>query len=346
MHGGDIYRNNVRYDFSVNVNPAGMPEGVREALIEAVHHVGEYPDLRHEALCRKLGEYYNLPTEWFVLGNGASELILALSRAIRPKGAMYHLPSYSGYAVALKSGSPRCNSLWMPLTEAAEFRVLQDIPSMVSSFKPELLILTNPGNPTGQLLSRQRIREAAEACKKIGCTLLLDECFMELTGREAECSMMSSELSAFPNLVLLRSFTKTYAIPGVRLGYAVCSDDELRQKLRLQLPEWNLSVFAERAGIACLQSGDYLPESIRMIREERIFLRNGLTQLGAKVYPSDANYMLIRTELPNLAEKLLAQGILVRTFGDVEGLDDSFYRIAVLDHEKNQILLDRISQLL
>lgn len=347
MHGGDIYRNTVQYDFSVNVNPLGIPSKVREALRSAIEHAEEYPDLEHEALCSKLAEHYELPPKWFVLGNGASELIAALPRALRPQRAMYPLPSYWGYRVALENGAPKCNILWIPLREDQNFHIPQDIPCRISRFKPDLLILTNPGNPTGQLIPRKTVLEIAEACKQNECTLLLDECFMALTGQEKGCSMMTSQiLSEYPNLVVLRAFTKTYAIPGVRLGYAVCSDETLCRKLQKQLPEWNLSVFAERAGIACLQSGDYLEESIRLIQRERKFLGEELTQLGCKVYPSDANYILFRTESENLAEKLLAQGILVRTFGKEEGLDASFYRIAVLDRERNQILLDRISQML
>lgn len=342
MHGGDIYRNRVKYDFSVNVNPMGMPPGVRDALTEAIHHAGEYPDLRHEALSEKLSDHFDLPSEWFVLGNGASELIAALPRALNPRCAMYPLPSYQGYSVALQNGSPKCNILWIPLTESHEFQMPENLPFRISRFRPDLVILTNPHNPTGQLISRNKILEIAEACKQVGGTLLLDECFMALTGREKECSLISKDLTEYPNVVVLRAFTKTYAIPGVRLGYAICSDAKRCQAIRRQLPEWNLSVFAERAGIACLESGGYLEKSVSRIREERRYLREGLSKLGFRVYSSEANYLMFHTDILNLAEKLLEQGVLIRSFGDEEGLDTSFYRIAVLNREKNQILLDTI----
>lgn len=350
MHGGDIYRNRITYDFSVNLNPAGMPRKVREALEDAVNHAGEYPDLQHAALREALAEKFGLSPEWFVLGNGASELIPAVIRMRKPQRTMITAPSYLGYRVALSNAVPEGKVLRIPLSESGHFQIPENLPHQILQQKPELLILTNPNNPTGLLIPRKQIRDIAAACKQVGCLFLLDECFMTLTGQSKEYSMLSQDLSEYPNLVVLRAFTKTYAIPGVRLGYGVCSDGELCQALRRQLPEWNLSVFAERAGLACLQSEDYLARSFAQIAEERTFLREGLTRLGFKVVPSEANYLLFQTAYWNsdwnLAEKLLSQGILIRSCGDYEGLDNSFYRIAVLDREKNQILLDRISQML
>lgn len=346
MHGGDIYRNKVADDFSVNVNPAGMPPKVRDALMEAVHHVAEYPDLQHGELREALSEKFGLPRAWFVLGNGASELIPAILRQVQPGSIMITAPSYLGYRVAISNTVPECRLLRIPLLESDNFQIPPNLAQQILQCKPELLILTNPNNPTGQRIPRRQILEIAAACKQVGCLFLLDECFMTLTGRSKEDSMLSRELSEFPNLVVLRAFTKTYAIPGVRLGYAVCSDGKFCLNLRRQLPEWNLSVFAERAGVACLQSIEYLEESIQMIQQERKFLQAELTRRGFKVYPSVANYLMFQTDCPNLGKKLLDQGILIRSCGDYEGLDDSFYRIAVLDRERNQILLDRISQLL
>ena len=159
---------------------------------------------------------------------------------------------------------------------------------------------------------------------------------------EKENSMVQ-RLSTYRNLLIVRAFTKIYAIPGVRLGYLMCSDKELLQKIRGQLPEWNLSVFAEAAGIACLQQQEYLKETVEYVAAERKFLTEKLQNLGLQVILSDANFILFYSEKP-LYKKLLQKGILIRDCKNFQGLSEGYYRVAVKSRRENEILEKAIGE--
>lgn len=156
------------------------------------------------------------------------------------------------------------------------------------------MFLANPNNPVGNLVEPELIFKIAEKCRQCDITLVLDECFMELTGKEQKYSFLSY-LEEFPNVVVVRAFTKLYAIPGVRLGYLVC-EQTLAEKIRLQLPEWNLSVFAQRAGVAAIKEQGYVARTVTCIQTQRLFLREELKAAGCIVYDSDADYLLFYSE--------------------------------------------------
>lgn len=133
----------------------------------------------------------------------------------------------------------------------------------------DMLFVANPNNPTGQLMGREYLQELLEHCRQQGITVVVDECFIEFceSGRE-QPKFLLGEIGQYENLLLARAFTKSFAMPGVRLGYLVCSNAELREKIRRQLPEWNLSVFAQRAGIACAeQSEQYLQDTVEYVKK-------------------------------------------------------------------------------
>lgn len=170
--------------------------------------------------------------------------------------------------------------------------------------------------------------------------MVLDECFIEFCEKE---NSIVQKLTTYRNLLIVRAFTKIYAIPGVRLGYLMCSDKELLQKIRVQLPEWNLSVFAEAAGIACLQQQEYLKKTVEYVAAERKFLTEKLQNLGLQVILSDANFILFYSEKP-LYKKLLQKGILIRDCKNFQGLSEGYYRVAVKSRRENEILEKAIGE--
>ncbi len=367
MHGGNIYRNRIEYDFSVNLNPLGPPESVRDALAAALNHVEEYPDPEYRELRRKLANYWQLSEEQLVPGNGASELIPGIIRTLAPKTCMVTAPCYSGYETALNSAAPSCRIHRIPLREEDDFTLPENICREIVRAKPDLLILTNPNNPNGKRISANRIREIVDACRMTGTVLLTDECFLALSGGDEDSLIHRIRSEALP-AVVLRAFTKTFAIPGVRLGYAVCSAP-MAERIQRELPEWNLSVFAQYAGRAALEAAspgnsspgssafgtstlgtstlgtstpkafDYLAASVEMIAREREFLSAELEKLGFRVFSSDANYILFRSPDRELPRKLLEKGILIRDCRDYHGLTAGFYRTAVRTHRENTALL-------
>lgn len=342
MHGGNIYGNEIEYDFSVNLNPLGPPDSVRDALAAALNHVEEYPDPEYRELRRGLANYWQLAEEQIVPGNGASELIPGIIRTLSPKTCMVTAPCYSGYETALNAAAPSCRIHRIPLRAEDDFTLPENICKEIARVKPNLLILTNPNNPNGKRISANRLREIADACRTEGTVLLMDECFLALSGGDEDSLIHCIRSEALP-AVVLRAFTKTFAIPGVRLGYAVCSA-LMAERIRRELPEWNLSVFAQYAGTAALEAAaggtsGYLAASVEMIAREREYLTAELESLGFRVFPSDANYILFQSRDRELHQKLLDKGILIRDCRDYHGLTAGFYRTAVRTHRENTALL-------
>lgn len=342
MHGGNIYGNEIEYDFSVNLNPLGPPESVRDALAAALNHVEEYPDPEYRELRRGLANYWQLAEEQLVPGNGASELIPGIIRTLSPKNCMVTAPCYSGYETALNTAAPSCRIHRIPLRAEDDFTLPENICQEIARVKPNLLILTNPNNPNGKRISANRLREIVDACRPAGTVLLVDECFLALSDGDEDSLIHCIRSEALP-AVVLRAFTKTFAIPGVRLGYAVCSAP-MAERIRRELPEWNLSVFAQYAGTAALEAAaggtsGYLAASVEMVAREREYLMAELESLGFRVFPSDANYILFQSRDRELHQKLLDKGILIRDCRDYHGLTAGFYRTAVRTHQENTALL-------
>ena len=338
-HGGDIYRNQIRLDFSVNTNPLGMPDPVKEALHQAVEEAENYPDIRAQALSAAVAEQLQVRKEQLVFGNGASELFHAVLHAIKPSKILIPVPSFLGYEEAAKAID--CEVIFYEMKKEENFcltdRILDVLDENIS-----LVFLANPNNPVGNLVEPELIFQIAEKCRQCDITLVLDECFMELTGKEQTYSFFK-RLDEFPNVVVIRAFTKLYAIPGVRLGYLVC-EQNLAEKIRLQLPEWNLSVFAQRAGVAAIKEQEYIARAVVCIQTQRQFLLEELQAAGCSVFDSDADYLLFYSEMP-LYELFLQRGILIRDCSNFRGLQRGYYRIAVKSEEQNRMFAEVLREI-
>lgn len=338
IHGGDIYRNDVKIDFSVNSNPLGIPEAVESALHEAVENCSHYPDLSTEQLKKAVGSLLNVPEEYLLFGNGASELFMAVIHAVRPQRTVIPVPSFYGYEYA--AGAADGKILYFNTGGGNDF-CLQEAFLSVLTEDVDLLFLANPNNPTGKLISREELRSILWRCGEKGITVILDECFIEFCNKKAS---MLEEIETFPNLLLVRAFTKIFAIPGVRLGYLVSSNSMLLGKISRQLPEWNISVFAQAAGCRCAEQTVFIEETAAYIEKERRFLEDGLKKAGCHVFPGEANFLLVFSELP-LYERLLEKGILIRDCENFRGLTKGYYRIAVKSRKENEILLKAIGEI-
>lgn len=371
MHGGDVYRNQVELDFSVNVNPLGMPEGVRDALVRGIDAAGNYPDPFCEELREKLAAHFcgsagregaagqesaaerenaagqGLTAENVLCGNGASELLLSVCRWKNPGSALLLAPGFSGYQKALEACG--CQPEFFALREEEGFGLpgkrFAALCEKVLEMKPGLLFIANPSNPAGTLLSGKLMTKLATCCKKAGTTLVIDECFMELTADPAGYSMVNGLLE-HENVLILRAFTKSFAIPGIRLGYLLCPKKETAREIARQLPEWNVSVPAQLSGLAALREEEWLRRARRLIAQERCFLAGNLAGMGIRTYESAANFLLFRCGEEKLFEKLLGKGILIRDCRDYPGLGRGYYRIAVKTRKENETLLRNVQEAL
>lgn len=341
QHGGDIYRNAIEYDFSANINPLGMPPKCRQAIENAITHIGEYPDCRGEKLCRSIAEAEGIKEKQFILGNGAAELIYALCNAVRPKLASTVAPTFSEYEYAV-TASGGSMEFWN-LEEADGFRtdrLIQDWLLQKKLENMDIFFLCNPNNPTGVVMNKEQLLYLADYCKKTNTFLCVDECFLPFLEAE-EAYTMKRELENYPQLIVLRAFTKIYGMPGLRLGYAMTANERLLRKMQQCLPPWNTSVIAQAAGIEAIQDTGFVKKTREIIRQEKKYLIKEMQEgLAEKIYDSEANYIFFRSR-PDLKKRLLEKKILIRDCSNYRNLTEGYFRIAVRSHEENEELIRR-----
>lgn len=338
IHGGDIYRNEVELDVSINVNPLGMPESVRQALLQAVSDCTKYPDPEVEQLTEAVRKALGVKETSILFGNGASELFQAVVHTIRPKKTLIPVPSFFGYEYAVNSVDGEV--CYYEMKRENGYSLDEGIFTELSK-GVDLVFLANPNNPTGCLLDREFLEQVLTYCKERQIYVVLDECFIEFC---EEGRSMLSKLAEYPNLMLVRAFTKIFAIPGVRIGYLLSENIDLIQEIKRHLPEWNISTFAQAAGIACASEWKFVERTKAFLKEERNFLAEGLRKAGFTVFPGAANFLLVQTEIP-LYDALLKRKILVRDCSNFRGLGQGFYRIAVKSREENETLLEKIGEI-
>lgn len=337
-HGGDIYRNHVQIDFSVNINPLGIPKEVEMALYEAISKCNEYPDIEAEKLQNEVSRMLSVPKEYLLLGNGASELFMAVVHAIKPKKIVIPIPSFYGYEHAANATDGEI--IYHKMSKEEGFCLTGELLQVLTK-EVDLLFIANPNNPTGKLLDYEFLKKLLFHCQEKQIMVVLDECFIEFC--DSNHSMLS-KIETFENLLLVRAFTKSFAIPGVRLGYLICSNQMLLDKVKKQLPEWNLSIFAQDAGCACAKHKTYIEETKAFIKKERQFLADGLRKFGLMVFEGDANFLFVYSETA-LYDELLKQGILIRDCANFRGLTRGYYRIAIKSRADNEKLIKVIGEL-
>ena len=342
MHGGDIYRNKVNLDCSVNVNPLGMTAHVKQALQKAVGMSERYPDIRAQELKEALAKYVGVSPAHICVGNGASELFLAIVHALQPKRVLLQAPSFGGYREACKAAD--CDVQYVYCHAADQFALPDRVEELLTD-EVDLIFLANPNNPVGNLMDKELLDRILKRAGEKQITVVLDECFLEFVEDGMSHSPMQA-LHRYPHVIVVRAFTKICAIPGVRLGYCVCGDVTLAECLRRHVPEWNISVFAQAAGVAAVKElidGSYLEDTLRLIQAEREGLVAALEELGVHVFSSKANFLLLYSE-KELYMPLLERGILIRECSDFEGLKKGYYRVAIQTPERNSRLVEAIKE--
>lgn len=342
-HGGDVYRNPDCIDFSANINPLGIPEGVKRAMLESIEQVQNYPDICCEALVEEIAGFHGIEKGQIVCGNGAADLIFRYVFAIKPKRALVMDPCFLEYEQALEFVGAEV--LHYPLDRKSFCLEKGMIEALTDEL--EVIFLCNPNNPTGKLIPAELLEQILGVCREKNIRLFMDECFLDFVSKEkkqAKERSLISRLAGEPHLFILKSFTKMYAIPGVRLGYGMTSDRKLLYNMERAGAPWSVSVLAQAAGVAALKSKDFVEQTCLYIEEEKEYLYRNLERLGICFWRSSGNFILLYDER-ELQEKLLEKGILIRDCGNYSGLSKGYYRIAVKDRKSNQQLIRRLEEL-
>lgn len=368
QHGGDIYGDSrIRLDFSVNTNPLGMPEAVRQAVIRSAESWQLYPDAFCRRLRRKLADYYGnevktvtepFSPEDFLCGNGASDLLYSLIYALRPKRALLAAPSFSEYEKALRSGG--CEPLYFFLDEKKEFSLEAEEKHFFSRLcGPEpidMVIVGNPNNPNGLAVPAEWIKRLADCCREQKIFLVIDECFnwfLEERSRYSAMELIGSEPERYRHVAVLNAFTKIFAMAGLRLGYLACRNREILEAIEGCRQPWSVSAPAEAAGMAALEETEFIIESAETTACGRRQMAAGLRGLGFHVYPSMVNYLLFRPDREidgcgaagfDYAAYCKQNGILIRSCRNFIGLNGDYYRTTVKGERENSELLSCLEE--
>ena len=292
-------------DFSANLNPLGMPQAVKDALCQDPDAYQSYPDPQCRTLRRAIGEEYGVPESWVVCGNGAADIIWRMALSQKPKRAVLPAPTFSEYAEALECVD--CEISYFDLPKEKRFvpddRFLEAIQPGV-----DICFFCTQNNPTGVAMESDWIFQLMKRCQKSGTLLVLDECFTDFL-EEEQCYTALPFLRDFPGTIILKAFTKMYAMAGIRLGYALCADENRIRQISGTGQAWSVSTPASRCGVAALSQRDFVEKTKRFVAEERIFLQEELAALGLLVYDGKANYLFFRAPLADLPWRVAIWGI-------------------------------------
>ena len=344
-HGGDLAAiqeadGATPLDCSANLNPLGMPPEVARAARAAVARCIHYPDPLCRELAAGVARRDGVEAEQALCGGGAADLIYRLALALPRGRALLFEPTFSeyGHALACAGWEIRRSTLCPEENFALTHAHLAHVEGA------DLVFLCNPNNPTGSLIDPPVLEELLEGCARRGIRVAVDECFWELA-----CGGpgLAPRVGEFPNLIVLRAFTKSYAMPGLRLGYCLCADVELLERMRRCGPPWSVSAPAQAAGLAALDCPDWPGKARELLEQERPRLAAGLAGLGLEVWPGAANFLLVRAPgRGDLGERLLEQGVLIRPCGNFYGLSQDYYRTCVGRPGQNRRLLRALREVL
>ncbi len=344
-HGGNVHvepGGENFLDLSASINPLGSPKQVEEAVRRAIPFCDRYPDSGSTELRKRIAEFENVDADWVFCGNGSSDIIFRLALCTEYRCGLVLVPSFSDYARALRAC--RKHVVFHHLKEQNGY-LCEHIP--FRNIGVGIVFLCNPNSPTGVLTERFVIENLLRRCKDSGTMVVVDECFIDFCD-DAQTTTAKPLLAEFDNLVVLKAFTKTFALPGVRLGYALCSNVPLiGHYLCSRGPDWPVSNLAQAAGIAALDDADrFIAESVAFIAGERNVVKNELELLGFIVFDSKANFLFVKNPYGfDLKKELDKYCIRIRSFDTADGLGPEYCRIGLSTHSNNIRLLEAVRKI-
>ncbi len=349
-HGGNIYRfakqrdllmDNV-IDFSASINLLGVPESVIRRITEDVKYLCHYPDPDAELLRQEIARHLDIEPGLIICGNGSTELIYLIVRAIKPERVLIPVPTFSEYERACRTAGYGLRVASFRLREEDNFDM--DPNEFISTLvtRPwDMVFLCNPNNPTGRLMNKDGVLKIAETARELKCYLVVDEAFIDFVPGES----VVKEVQNNPYLIVLRSMTKFYALAGLRIGYGVFPETII-DTLKKHKEPWTVNTMAQIAGITALNDSGYKGQTFKIMEKEKGVLEEGFSALGITYIPSAVNFYLIRHE--NAREMILSlasSGIMVRDCSNFRGLDSTYIRVAVRTKRENRKLLEELENI-
>lgn len=364
FHGGNIYKifreKNIDkiLDYSSNINPYGLPENLKKEIFEKLFVLERYPDPDYIELREKIAEKNNLNIENIIVGNGATEIIFLFMKILSPKKVLIVSPTFGEYERAIKASTLANDSLeinYFELKETENF--VLNIKNLETELENnyDLLILCNPNNPTGQFLKLKKLEEILKICEQKNTKLFVDEAFVEFVEDWENESIINSKEKK-ENLFVIRAFTKFFAIPGLRLGYGICFNNNLLKKMLEKKEPWSVNNIADLAGQTVLDDENYIQKTKEWIKDQKKYMYENLNKIeGLRAYKTEVNFILLKIEdnllekgldVKNLRKKMLEKGILIRDASNFIYLDKRYFRLAIKDKLNNEKVIETLTSIL
>ena len=353
IHGGNVYEIALQLgcapedvlDYSASINPLGPPAGLSELFDQTFQRLQHYPDIQNRRLLDAIACYHGVSSDRVVVGNGSTELIYWLPRVLDIRKALVVLPTFGEYQKAFELQGVQLAKL-ITSPEGDFQPEVEQLEDLFEKFSPEAMLFTHPGSPAGALIKPEVRAWLVEKSRARKVFAIVDEVFIDFCEEES----LKGYLDESEHLVIIRSMTKFYGLPGLRLGYLLTSEP-LAQRLGRSLPPWSVNTYAQAAGPYCFEQEEYRERTLGLIREERERMTARLQAFTTcRIFPGRANYLLMelrKTVGPaaKLRQDLLtAERILVRDCHSFEGLDDRYVRFAIRLPEQNERLLTALER--
>ena len=344
IHGGKSSSQSANrhiIDFSSNVSPAGTPISIKKTLGKNIETIRHYPDIACSTVISSLKKYTNLEKSNLVVGNGAIEILYNFCFAFLSKktNVLIPVPIFQEYETAAKLNE--CKILYFKTMNLSE-----DLDAFISKIpKNGCVFICNPNNPTGKLLPKSHLLKIIKKAKQLSTVVFVDECFIEMVPESNESVI--SYVKNYKNLFVLCSLTKSFALPGIRIGYAAGSQEFIKVLQKIKIP-WSVNSLAQDAANTALKNKSHLVKSNLLIKKESDYLTGEINKLaGFDCSDSSTVFILIKTAKNStvLQKKLLEHKILVRDCKNFRGLDNHHIRIAVKSHKDNLKLVKALGKI-
>ena len=343
-HGGIFSIKNPNekiIDFSSNVNPLGCHPDVKKYLKKQLNQIHVYPDSESTHLRTNLKWFTGINTSQILIGNGATEIIYNFCSAFINKNSkvLIPCPTFSEYENAVKFFGGKIIPFQTLNLNTNFSKFLTTIPTK------GIVFICNPNNPTGEILSKKNMREIVKIAEKKSSLVFVDETFIELVP-DSNPSLVKT-LKSYDNLFILRSFTKSFGLAGLRIGYGLGSKKIIEILQRIKIP-WNVNYIAQTAANVALCYSDFLEKSRENIKKENLFLMRSLSKIEwLSCFSSSTNFILIKTKINSklLQKKLLKKNILIRDCSTFCGLNENYFRIAIKNRNQNKLLVKALGEI-
>lgn len=341
FHGG-ADRSKGYVDYSVNIPPFPLPDSYKELLMGCMDELMVYPEIDGHSAKGALADAFGLSTDHFIVGNGATELIYLMARALKDKTFMILEPTFTEYRRALNSMSVNVKTFDYDLKETVMLN-LNALKETLKRDEVDYLFVCNPNNPTGHFLCEETFQTLL---RETDVSLIIDESFLDFVQgtKRIPYEEALKELLKTGRLILLRSLTKNYCIPGIRIAYAMAAPSVIEHLCKFKEP-WSLNIFAQRSLPYLLSQTEHIQKMRQWAEEERAFMFQALSSIqGLKVFPGEANYFLVYTDKENFLEELHDEGYHIRTCHDFIGLNANYFRVTLRTHEENRAFVRAVEK--